>query len=291
VPEIVLYQGLVYRQMGLNNLAIAKLYAVMTSALVIKSDRFDYYQQLVLRAQNEIAETQYELGNYADAVDSFGRLLRLDPPPANRSAIQYRYIHSLVGLDRRSEAIAQAQDFLERYPDAPQRPEVYFLCATALKAAHRESEALHQVLALLQEQRDRTNCTSQPLAYWQRRAGNALANQFYQEGDPLKALEIYQHLATLDTAPQWQIPVWYQVGLVFERLGQPAKALDSYANIAAQGKEGDAAASPSLRSVIEMANWRKEFLGWQIKTERANLEFRATSFGPISAVGPSSPPP
>jgi tetratricopeptide (TPR) repeat protein len=291
VPEVILYQGLVYRKMGLNNLAIAKLYAVMTSALVIKSDRFDYYQQLVLRAQNEIAETQYQLGNYADAVDSFSRLLKLDLPPVNRSALQYRYIRCLTGLGRRSEAIAQAQDFLERYADAPQRPEVHFLCATALKAARRENEALHQVLVLLQEQCGRTNCTSQTLAYWQRRAGNSLANQFYQEGDPLKALDIYQRLAELDTAPEWQLPVWYQVGLVFERLSQPAKAIEYYANIVAREKEVSGAASPSMKAVIEMANWRKDFLGWQLKTERTNLEFRAVSLGPVEAVTPSAPTP
>jgi tetratricopeptide (TPR) repeat protein len=291
VPEIILYQGLIYRQMGLNHLAITKLYAVMTSALVIKSDQFDYYQQLVLRAQNEIAETQYQLGNYADAVDSFNRLLKLDPPPVNRSALQYRYINCLTGLGRRSEAIAQAQDFLERYTDAPQRPEVHFLCATALKAARRESEAQHQVLALLQEQCGRTNCTSQTLAYWQRRCGNSIANQFYQEGDPLKALDIYLRLAVLDTAPEWQLPVWYQVGLVFERLNQPAKAIEYYAYIAAREKEVSGAASPSMKAVIEMANWRKDFLGWQLKTERTNLEFRAVSLGTVGAAMPSPPTP
>ena len=291
VPEIILYQGLVYRQMGLNNLAIAKLYAVMTSALVIKSDRFDYYQQLVLRAQNEIAETQYQLGNYADAVDSFSRLLKLDLPPVNRSALQYRYIHCLIGLGRRSEAIAQAQDFLEHFPDAPQRPEVHFLCATALKEAHRETDALHQVLALLQEQCGRTNCTSQTLAYWQRRAGNAIANQFYQEGDPLKALDIYLRLAELDTAPDWQLPVWYQVGLVYERLSQPGKAIEYYANIAAREKEISGVASPSLKTMVEMANWRKEFLGWQLKTERTSLELRGVSVGSVGVPAPSAPPP
>jgi tetratricopeptide (TPR) repeat protein len=291
VPEIILYQGLVYRKMGLNNLAIGKLYSVMTSSLIIKSDQFDYYQQLVLRAQNEIAETQYELGNYAEAVDSFSRLLKLDTPPYNRSALQYRYIHCLIGLGRRSEAIAQAQDFLETYPDASQRPEVHFLCATALKEAHRETESLHQVLTLLQEQCGRTNCTSQTLAYWQRRTGNAIANQFYQEGDPLKALEIYLRLAMLDNTPQWQLPVWYQVGLVFERLGQPAKAMAYYANIAAREKEASNATSPSLKTVVEMANWRKDFLGWQLNTERTNIELRAVSLGQLGTAKSSAPTP
>jgi tetratricopeptide (TPR) repeat protein len=279
VPEILLRQGLVYREMGLNKLAISKLYSVMTSALVIKTERFDYYQQLVLRAQNEIAETQFELGNYAEAVDSFSRLLKLDPPPANRSAIQYRFIHCLESLGRRSEAIAQAQDFLRHYPADPRRPEVHFLCATALKQAGHESEALAQVLALLQEQCGGTNCTSQTLAYWQRRAGNDIANQFYQQGDALKALEIYRRLAAVESAPEWQLPAWYQVGLVLERLGQPAKALESYGNIMRRAADVSGTASPGLRTVIEMATWRKDFLAWQVKTENARIELGAASLG------------
>lgn len=290
VPEMILYQGLIFRQMGLNNLAIVKFYAVMTSALVIKSDKLDFYQQLVLRAQNEIAETQYELGNYADAVDSFGRLLKLDPPPINRSAIHYQYIQCLTGLGRRSEAIAQAQDFLDHNPDAAQRPEVHFIRATALKEARREGEALQQVLALLQEQHDRTNCTSQILAFWQRRAGNAIANQFYQEGDHIKALEIYQRLAALDDAVAWRLPVEYQMGLVYERLAQPARAVECYSNIIAREKAAHAEISPGLKTVVEMAGWRRDFLEWQLKTERTNLGFRAASLGPETPTKPSPPP-
>jgi hypothetical protein len=78
------------------------------------------------------------------------------------------------------------------------------------------------------------------------------------------------------------------VGLVFERLSQPAKAIEYYANITAREKEVSGAASPSMKAVIEMANWRKDFLGWQLKTERTNLEFRAVSLGPVEAAAPSS---
>ena len=75
-PEIFLRQGLIYRRMGLHTAAITKFYSVMTSALVLKPESFGFYQKLVLRAQNEIAETQFQLGNWADAANSFGRLLR-----------------------------------------------------------------------------------------------------------------------------------------------------------------------------------------------------------------------
>src|ERR1051325_7228821 len=56
-PEVLLRQGLLYRQMGATTLALSKFYAVMTSALTLKEGGLDYYQRLVLHAQTEIAET------------------------------------------------------------------------------------------------------------------------------------------------------------------------------------------------------------------------------------------
>lgn len=290
MPELLLRQGLIFRRMGLNNLAIAKFYSVMTSALTLKPDRFDYYQQLVLRAQNEIAETEYELGNYAEAVESFGRLLNLEAPPTNRSTLAHRFIHCLVALGRRSEAVAQCREFLQRYPDAPERPEIHFFCATALKQANRDSEALQQVLLLLREENHRAAGPDSNLAYWQRRAGNEIANQFYQQGDPMKALDIYIRLAALDSAPDWQLPVWYQIGLIFERLNQPAKAIEYYGNISRREKDVPADASPSLKSVLEMAKWRADFLGWQLNTESTSFELRASTIGLAKAEPPPPQP-
>jgi tetratricopeptide (TPR) repeat protein len=290
VPEVLLRQGLVFRQMGLHSRAIAKFYGVMTSSLVLKPGRFEYYQQLVLRAQNEIADVQFDLGNYAEAAESLNRLLRLESPPADRSRTQHRYIQCLIALGRGADALAQAQDFLGRYSDAPERAEVHFLCATALKQAGRNSEALRQVLALLQEQqRSGTNASATTVAYWQRRAGNEIANQFYQEGEPMKALDIYLRLAELDAAPDWQLPVWYQVGLVFERLNQPAKATEFYNKISTREKDLADKAAPSLKSVLEMAKWRKDFLGWQNQTELANVTLRSALRSPNQTNVPAPP--
>ena len=291
VPEVLLRQGIAFRRMGLPSRAVTKFYAVMSSALVLKPDRFDYYQQLVLRAQNEIAETQFELGNYNDAAQSYGRLLRLDYPPVNRASIEHRYIQCLVSLGRRGEAITEAEDFLKRYPDAPERPEVHFLCASALKQAGRNNEALQQVLALLHEQCSITNGDPAVLAYWQRRAGNEIANQFYQEGEPMKALDVYLRLAELDSAPDWQLPVWYQLGLVFERLNQPAKALEYYGKIGLRQNELGTNAAPSLKSVVEMAKWRKDFLGWQQQAELANVQWQAVLRRPDQTNTPALKPP
>ena len=272
VPDVLLRQGLVFRQMGLPNLAVSKFYAVMTSSLVLKPEKFDYYQKLVLRAQNEIAQTQFQLGDWADAADSFARLLKLEKPPDNRSTIQFRLIRCLVALERYDDAIFQARDFLTQYPDNPERPEVHFLYATSLKKRERNSEALQQVLALLKEEHANRIGDPATLSYWQRRAGNEIANQFYKEGDLMKALDIYLSLASLGTKPDWQFPAWYQVGLVFERLEQPVKAIEYYGKITQSKDQLSTNAPPSLKAVVEMAQWRESFLTWQ--TNAAMTSFR-----------------
>ncbi|MGZ5544578.1 MAG: hypothetical protein ACXWIU_07870, partial [Limisphaerales bacterium] len=67
LPEVCLRQGLIYRQMGAHQQALAKFYQVMNHALSLKLDHVEYYQALVAKAQTEIAETFYLQGKYAEA--------------------------------------------------------------------------------------------------------------------------------------------------------------------------------------------------------------------------------
>lgn len=275
IPELLLRQGQVFRDMGLNTLALAKFYAVMTSALVLKNDQIDYYQRLVLQAQIEIAETHYQLGRYADAADFFSRLLKLNNPLLDRATVQFRLVRSLAALNRNDETVAQAQDYLTRYVDTPQQPEVRFYLAVALKQLGRNGDSLQQVLLLLREQKERTKGHPELWAYWQRRTGNEIANQLYREGDYPKALDIYLSLLQLDHSPEWQMPVNYQIGMTYERLLQPRMALSAYTNILAAESVLGTNATPGMKAVIDMARWRTQFIGWQENAEGQNRELAA----------------
>lgn len=269
--EVYLRQGLLYRQMGAPNLALSKFYAVMTTSLRLKLDRLDYYQRLVLQAQTEIADTYYLQGKYGDAAEFLGRLLKLENPQLNKAQVVYKVIRSQSAMNKHVEVVAQAEFFIGKYPQAPEIAEVRFLLADSLKKLGRAREATQQVLVLLESQQ--ASVTNQPgnWVYWQQRTGNEIANQLYKEGDYLNALEIYQALAELSQAAAWQMPVWYQMGLVYERLMQPAKAAEFYTRILAREKELDSKTqTPSLRAVLDMARWRKEQLQWQLKTEAVN---------------------
>lgn len=66
---------------------------------------------------------------------------------------------------------------------------------------------------------------------WQKKAGNQLANKYFEEGKNVDAIGIYQKLLALDPSPKWQAPIVYQLGLCFERIGGKAynpKAIEAY---------------------------------------------------------------
>jgi tetratricopeptide (TPR) repeat protein len=274
-PEVLLRQGLLYRQMGVNTLATSKFYAVMSTALNLKLGSVEYYRNLVLQAQTEIADTYYIEGEYTESADYFSRLLKSDLPALNREQIEYKLTRSLSYLTNRGETISQAQHFLEQYPAAADVPEVRFILASAYAAAGRNGEAMKQVLLLMQSQQDNAGKDPDLWAYWQRRAGNEIANQLYKEGDFMDALQIYQSLAAMDSAPSWQAPALYQVGLIYEQLQQWQKATETYTQILSRRDEmGGTNAPPSLSSLLEMALWRQDYIAWMQKARQENLQFQ-----------------
>ena len=276
IPEILLRQGQLFRDMSMNNLALAKFYAVMTSSLVLKNDKLEYYQRLVLSAQTEIAETHFQLGKYAEASEFFSRLLKQANPALDRANVQYRLIRCLSTQNRDEETIGQGQDFLQHYSEAAEQPEIRFHVAQALKRLGRNSEALQQVLMLLQEQKERTKEHPELWAYWQQQAGNEIGNQLYREGDYVRALSIYLGLRQIDPQPAWQLPVAYQIGLTYEKLNQPQKALQNYQGIVAQQTALGTNATASTQAIFEMARWRADFLQWQAGTQTNRNRARIT---------------
>jgi tetratricopeptide (TPR) repeat protein len=287
VPEILLRQGQLFRDMGLYNLALAKFYAVMTSSLVLKNDKLDYYQRLVLSAQTEIAETHFQLGKFAEAADFFSRLLKQANPALDRHFAQYRLVRSLSALEQNEEAVAQGHDFLAKYPTAAEQPEIRFHVALALKRMNRNGEALQQVLTLMQEQKERTKEHPELWAYWQQQAGNEIGNQLYREGDFVRALNVYLALAQLDTQPAWQLPVSYQIALTYERLAQPEKALQSYQALLKREPQLGTNASPGTKTLFEMARWRSDVVQWQAKAETTRKMSAAFQSGTIKGSGSS----
>lgn len=276
-PEILLRQGLILREMGASTMALSKFYAVLSRALSLKLDQFPYYQRIVLQAQAEIADTYFLLGKYEEAAEFFQRLLRLDNPDLNRAHVQFKLIQCLSFLGRHESVVAQGRDFLSRYKDSADEPEVRFRLALALKALGRNSEALREALILLQSQMSVANQDPEKWKYWQQRVGNEIANQLYKEGDYLNALEVYKSLAQLDSSLNWQLPVMYQIGLTYEKLKQPTKACEIYNNILSKATELSTNTPTSIQIVFDMAKYRREFIQWLTNIESTVMTTRLTT--------------
>ncbi|HEX3719752.1 MAG TPA: tetratricopeptide repeat protein [Verrucomicrobiae bacterium] len=277
-PEVLLRQGLLYREMGVTTMAISKFYGVMSTALKLKLDNIDYYKNLVLQSQVEIADTYYLEGDFADSADFYTRILKVDSPSLNKEIVLTKLVRSLSYLSNNVETIVRANMFLDQFTNSTSVPEVRFLLASAYKAVGRNQEAMKQVLTLLQTEQANVQKNPDVWAYWQRRAGNQIANQLYKEADYPDALEIYQCMAALDDSIHWKAPVWYQIGLVYEQLQQWDKATNYYGRITAKQKELTAAGSPpSLAEVCEMAQWRTDYIAWAEKARLSNHEFQRSA--------------
>lgn len=283
-PEILLRQGLMYREMGAPTLAMAKFYAVGSTALKLKDGNLEHYRRVVLQSQTEIANTYFRQAKYEDAAEFLRRLLKQETVDLHRAKIQYKLVQCRERLHQDQEMEADAREFLRLYSDSPDAPEVRFLLANALKRVGRNRDALQEISQLLisQEAVGKTNAAA--WAYWQQRAGNEIGNQLYQEGDYANALTVYEGLLPLNRSLDWQGPLLYQVGLIYEKLAQPPRAGTAYSNLMVLAQEATTPVSPGVRSIVDMAKWRLEQVQWEAKAQRTNAFF-ATS-APVSKTTP-----
>ena len=270
-------------------MAVTKFYAVMNSALGMQVDQFDYYKRLVLQAQTEIADTYYQQGKYQEAIEFYRRILKQSSAELNKSPLHFKFIRCLTGLNRHAEAVPECEAFFAAYPQAPEAPELRFVCADSLRQLGRRRDSMLQVLQLLESQKGTVKSNPEGWTYWQQKAGNQIANELYKDGDYLNALEIYNRMSLLNTNVSWQVPVYYQVGLIYDHLQQPAKAVEQFEKVIAREKEiAVATDSPSLITVLEMAQWRKQNMGWQSRTEVAVLSLKMPTL--LSSTNRPTPP-
>src|SRR5688500_5755810 len=105
VPEVLLRQAYLYREMGVPVIAQSKFYAVISACLNLKLEEMEYYQRLVLRAQAEIAETFYLQGQYAESADYLKRLLKLESVDLERANVLHKLAQCYMKLGDFDEAL------------------------------------------------------------------------------------------------------------------------------------------------------------------------------------------
>ena len=287
VPQALRELGRTLRDMGVYALAINRFYSVINSTLKFSPQDFHQYELVAKTAQFEIAQTYFESGDYAEAGKFFGRVRLLELAPQDRARAQFMAACSEQLAGNLSSAATILKTYLAQSPDDPSVPEARFLLATTLRQLKRPQEALAVTLELLRDERSRNGTDPKSWLYWQRRTGNQLANDFFQNGDTLNALVIYKGLRELAPDPGWRMSVTYQIALCYERLFQLDEARSTYQAIidAATGRAGTPPPTEEMKELGRMSSWRLAHMEWRDKVQH---EF-STFFTTAGNAAPSQP--
>lgn len=270
LPIVYLELGRTLRALGAYKSAIGRFYSVINATLKLPEDNPDSYRQLARTAQFEIAETYFQSGDYEQANRFFARLKLLDLAPEDRARAHFKSIYALVLAKDYEKAATGFRAYLDQNPKDENVPEARYLLASSLRSLGRYNESLAAALELLRAEKKYVDSDPKRWNYWQRKTGNQLANQFYEQGDFGSALIIYQNLANLSPEPAWRLPVLYQIGLCNERLKLTDRARECYQTIVDNTKPsaGDGTRRQALVDLYEMADWRLKHLVWEQTTDR-----------------------
>ena len=273
-PDALLDLGRTLRALGIHRLAIARFYSVLNSTLKISGGSFDHYQLLAKTAQFEIAQTHFEAGEFAEANKFFTRLRLLDLAPGDRARAHFMAAYAQRLQGNREGAAVSLRAYIDQSPTDENVPEARYLLAVTLRELRRPQEALAATLELLRTEKSRMASDPKRWAYWQRRTGNQLANDFYESGDTLNAHAIYTGLTELSAEPSWRLPLMYQIALCFERLGVFDRARSTY-----QGIVTAAGATPpaEFAELARMAAWRLDHLDWRDRVDQQVTSFFSTN--------------
>lgn len=286
-PDALLDLGRTLRSLGIYKTAVARFYSVINSTLKLPGEGFERYQVLAKTAQFEIAETHFVAGEYAEAAKFYSRLRLLDLAPSDRARAHFKAAYSLRLQGDREGAVTMLRSFVEQWPDDENVPEARYLLAVALRELKRPQEAFAATLELLRTEKSRVSTDPKRWAYWQRRTGNQLANDFFESGNTLNAHAIYTGLLDLSPDPSWKLPLTYQIALCYERLGILDRARTAYQTII----DGTAANPPAdLVELSRMAAWRLEHLAWRDGVAKQVTAFFDTTTGKSQPAAATPPP-
>ena len=274
LPMALLELGRTYAQAGANEAALSRFYSVLDMAVNQESASLTQGREVAYSAQYEIAQTQMALGRYAQAARLFRGMRKLPLIDVDRANIYLSCARALKLAGDKPGAAEEYQALLESCSDSPLALEARFELAVVYAELGRRDDAVREVMALFERQKSSGDSSDEMWRYWQRRAGNQLANMFYSAGNLPEAAELYGKLLQLSGDERWRWPLLYQVGLVAEQMKDFAKAKGTYTELAAAKAEG---LSAEVAELPKLAQWRLEYLKW---AERMDAELASLKGNP-----------
>ena len=265
-PQWFLRLGGLYRDVGAYQLAVSRFYSVINMAMKAGGRDFESQQGIARKAQREIADTHFVKGDFEQAQKFYNMALRSDLSKEDRAVSLFRAGHCTFMRSDMPSAVAIFERFLKDYPQHVSTAEARYMLASSYRAQGRTQEAYDTVLDLLRIAKTNKEVDPKIWVFWQKKAGNEFANDFYQRGEFVNAVTIYQSLAALAETPEWRWPVVYQMGLCFEQLRLEPRAKESYQYILEEAEKPEVKGKKlpeSLLGLVETTKWRLEQLKWE----------------------------
>ena len=264
---VLLELGRTYAQTGALEAALSRFYLVLDSAVNQSGGTFLEAREVAYSAQYEIAQTQMALGRHAQAARLFRGMRQLPLADEDRARVYLFSARALNLAGDKSGAVDDYRALLQTFPASEVASEARFEFVVLLAELGRRDQALVEVLALFESDK-RSSTEEESWRHWQRRAGNKLANMFYDAGNLPESAELYAKLLPLSADPGWRWPLLYQIGLVAEQMKNFARAREVYVELASAKAEK---LPTEIAELPRLARWRIEHLDW-VKTTESELK-------------------
>ena len=162
LPEILLRQAWIYRQMGLPQRAISTYFDVLAGAAKQKVSNLTRFQRLTLVARSQIANCYYEEAkdreDINEAIDLYSRLLRSDENELDGSQVELKLLRALFKSDTyaRNE-IRRLERNLTTLADSitKQNPDFNSSSAISRNLLSNESKRVQGEIAVIEQDRAR----------------------------------------------------------------------------------------------------------------------------------------
>ena len=145
-------------------------------------------------------------------------------------------------MDDFKSAVSVLRDYGDMFPGDAKVPESHYLLAESYRNLNQMQAAMEEVITLLRTNEVVGEQNPALWLFWKQKTGNQMANAFYERGDFLNALKIYQAMTPLSqsvTLDQW------------------SEEVDDLNNL-----------PEDLVFVRDMAIWRKQHLEWSLNKEQ-----------------------
>jgi len=261
---VLLRLGALYRTQGAYEVASARYFRVLNTTLNFSSDDLEMVREIATKARFELAEMLTEQDRLDEAGEVYRKIELLDLSQEDRMTVRFRLACLAYEMKDFATAVTSFSELREDDQAGPYRLETAYYLAASLKALGRGRESFEVVVDLLQSQLSNDPVDLAQSAYWKRRTGNELANEFYRQGEYLSALSIYQSLARISDDPEWRWPAVYQIGLCFEHLELPERALEAYEAMLEGIPVTDADLIDVDVSLRDLAHWRLDHIKWML---------------------------